>query len=52
VKSATKSELGDREWRLYSYITRTFLGCISYDATYDLVEAYMEIGSEEFKLKG
>jgi DNA topoisomerase IA len=44
--------LGDREWRLYAFITRSFLGCISYDAKYDMVETYMLIGDEEFKLKG
>lgn len=37
VKSATKTQLGEREWRLYKFITRNFLGCISQDALYDQV---------------
>jgi DNA topoisomerase-3 len=38
VKSATKSELGGWEWKLYDFITRNFLGCISSDAKYDEVK--------------
>lgn len=52
VKSATKGILHDRDWKLYAFITRSFLGCISYDAVYDSVEAKFSVGSEEFKLKG
>jgi DNA topoisomerase-3 len=37
VLSASKNELGDREWKLYSFITRTFMGSISEDAVYDEV---------------
>ncbi len=35
VKSATKDSLGDREWKLYQFITKTFLGSISDDAVFD-----------------
>ena len=35
VKSAGKNDLYDREWRLYNFITRNFLACISEDAIYD-----------------
>lgn len=35
VKSASRDSLGDREWRLYNFIARTFFGSISRDATYD-----------------
>jgi len=35
VKSAHKDDLGDREWKLYQFITKTFLGSISEDAVYD-----------------
>jgi DNA topoisomerase III len=37
VKSATKDQLGDREWKLYQFITKTFLGSISDDAVFDQV---------------
>ena len=51
--SATKSELGDREWKLYQFITKTFLGSISEDAVYDEVRVNFSVGpNETFKLKG
>jgi DNA topoisomerase-3 len=37
VKSASKGELRDREWKLYSFISRNFLGSIAADASYDSV---------------
>ena len=53
VLSATKSELGDREWKLYQFITKTFLGSISEDAVYDEVRVNFSVGpNETFKLKG
>lgn len=52
VKSARKDDLGEREWRLYSFITRNFLGCISGDASYDVVKVFVDIGGEIFKIKG
>ena len=35
VKSAAKGELKDREWKLYSFISRNFMASISDDALYD-----------------
>jgi DNA topoisomerase-3 len=35
VRSADKTELHDREWKLYQFITKTFFGSISEDAVYD-----------------
>jgi DNA topoisomerase-3 len=52
VRSANRGELSDREWRVYSYITRSFLGCISRDAIYDAVAVMFETGGEQFTLKG
>ena len=52
VKSASRSQLGDREWKLYNFITRTFLGCISSDAVFDQLKIDFEVGNEYFKLKG
>lgn len=52
VKSASKDSLGGREYKLYEFITRSFLGCISFDAVYDAVKVDFKVGSEEFKLKG
>ena len=52
MKSANRGQLGDREWKLYNFITRTFLGCISRDAIYDEVMIEFDIGGEEFKLRG
>lgn len=52
MKSATKDSLGAREWKLYEFITRSFLGCISPDAKYDAVKVTFEVGEEFFKLKG
>jgi DNA topoisomerase-3 len=52
VRAARRGELSDREWRVYSYITRSFLGCLSRDAVYDAVAVMFETGSEQFTLKG
>lgn len=35
VKSASRSSLGDWEWKLYNFISRNFLASISHDAVYD-----------------
>lgn len=50
VKSATAGMLGHREWTLYNYITRSFLGSISTDATYDSVAVLFEAAGENFKI--
>ncbi|CDW89802.1 dna topoisomerase 3-beta-1-like [Stylonychia lemnae] len=57
VKSATKSQLGDREWRLYNFISRNFFGSISHDASYEQVKVLFQVGQKDsvneiFKLKG
>jgi DNA topoisomerase III len=53
VLSARKDDLGDREWKLYQFITRTFLGSISEDAIFDQVRVLFKVGPNEvFKLKG
>jgi len=52
IKSASKSQLGDAEWKLYSFITRNFLACISTDAIYDVIRVKFRVGREYFKLKG
>ena len=46
VAAATRDELGDHEWKIYSFITRSFLGCISTDATYDSCAIMFESGGE------
>ena len=52
VKSASRGELGDRHWRIYNFITRSFLGCISTDATYDACAIMLEANGEQFTAKG
>ena len=52
VRAATRHEFGDREWQIYSFITRSFLGCISTDATYDSCAIMFESGGEQFKANG
>jgi DNA topoisomerase-3 len=52
VRAAHRGELSDREWRVYAFITRSFLGCVSKDAIYDAVAVMFECGSELFNLKG
>lgn len=52
VRACHRSELGDREWKIYSFITRSFLGCISTDATYDSCAIMFESGGELFSAKG
>ena len=49
VKAATRNELSDSEWRVYSFIARSFLGCISTDATYDSVAVVFDAAGEIFK---
>lgn len=52
VAAATRDELGDHEWKIYSFITRSFLGCISKDATFDSCAIMFESGGEQFKTQG
>ena len=52
VAMARQYDLGDREWKIYSFITRSFLGCISTDATYDSCAIMLECGGEQFKTTG
>lgn len=52
VACARRGELGDREWKIYAFITRSFLGCISTDATYDACAVMLECGGEQFKAQG
>lgn len=57
VKSASRDSLGDREWKLYNFITRNFFASIARDAVYDEVRVEFLIGEkfmnkETFKLKG
>lgn len=47
VKSATRSMLEDREWKLYQFITKTFMGSISEDAIYDEVRVKFAVGHNE-----
>ena len=46
VRAATRGELDDRDWKIYEFITRSFLGCISTDATYDSCAVMFESGGE------
>ena len=46
VRVATRGDLGDADWKIYSFITRSFLGCISTDATYDACAIMLESGGE------
>lgn len=52
VRSASRAELSDGEWKVYSFLTRSFLGCISRDAVYDSVACMFDAGGELFKLQG
>ena len=52
VKAASRRELDEREWRVYAFISRSFLGCISRDATYDAVAVMFESNGEAFRLEG
>eukprot|EP00349_Pseudokeronopsis_sp_Brazil_P011682 CAMPEP_0202980298 /NCGR_PEP_ID=MMETSP1396-20130829/86252_1 /ASSEMBLY_ACC=CAM_ASM_000872 /TAXON_ID= /ORGANISM="Pseudokeronopsis sp., Strain Brazil" /LENGTH=184 /DNA_ID=CAMNT_0049720195 /DNA_START=935 /DNA_END=1489 /DNA_ORIENTATION=+ len=52
VKAAMKGTLSDGEWKLYSFISRNFLACLCKDAVYDQIKVLVDIGGEQFKLKG
>ena len=52
VRAAERGELSDGEWKVYQFIARSFLGCISSDATYDSVAVVFGCGSETFKVQG
>lgn len=52
VRAARPGELGDRERKVYEYITRNFLACISTDANYSGIRTELLIGEEKFKIKG
>lgn len=52
VKAASRNWLSEAEWKVYSFITKSFLGSISKDATFDAVVAVFESGGELFKLQG
>jgi DNA topoisomerase-1 len=47
-----KGMLGEREWKVYQFIARSFFGCISYDAKYETSKVIIQVDSEQFKLKG
>jgi len=52
VKAAFRGDLSPAEWQVYSFIARSFLGCISSDATYDSVAVVFDAAGEVFKLSG
>jgi DNA topoisomerase-3 len=52
VRAANRGELLDHEWKVYSFIARSFLGCVSSDATYDSVAVVFDAAGEVFKLAG
>ncbi len=52
IKAATDQDLKDRDWKLYNFIARNFMACISQDATYDVIKVGWKVGREDFKLKG
>ena len=52
MRSASRGSLGDREWKVYEFIAKNFLGSISSDATYLAVEAVFTVGREEFVMTG
>ncbi len=52
IKAATKDELNGAEWKVYSFIARSFLGCVSTDAIYERVAVVFDAAGETFKLKG
>jgi DNA topoisomerase-3 len=52
VRAPDQGQLHDRELKIYEYIASNFLACISKDATYIGVRATLNIGDEDFKLKG
>ena len=47
-----RGELGDYWWKIYSFITRSYLGCISTDATYDACAIMLDCEGEQFKTQG
>ena len=46
VACASQHELGHREWQLYQFITRSYLGCISSDATFDACAVMFDCNGE------
>jgi DNA topoisomerase III len=52
VRAAYRHEFDDHEWKIYSYVTRHFMGCVSPDAIYDSVAVMFESAGEQFNLKG
>ena len=50
VRAASRHDLTDWEWKIYSFITRSFLGCISKDASFNSVAVMFSAGGELFKL--
>jgi len=46
VRACSRNELDDHEWKIYAYITRHFMGCISHDAIYDSVAVMFECAGE------
>ncbi|XP_076113744.1 DNA topoisomerase 3-beta-1-like [Mytilus galloprovincialis] len=52
MRSATESELGSDNWRLYDFITRYFIATIMPDCKYLQTKVYFEIGPEKFSCTG
>lgn len=52
MRSATRDQLRDGDWRLYDFIVRHFLATLYPDCKYKLTEAEFSIGSERFQWSG
>jgi len=52
VAQATEGMLGYREWQIYQFIAKSYLGSISSDATYDSAAVMFDCNGEQFKVQG
>ena len=52
VRSADSQDLGDLEWKIYSFISKSFFASISQNAIYEIYTSSFKIGDEDFTLKG
>ncbi|RUS24141.1 hypothetical protein BC938DRAFT_474043 [Jimgerdemannia flammicorona] len=49
---ADEGELGGDTWRVYDYITRTFIGSVSPNLKYTKTTTEFHIGKEKFECSG
>ena len=52
TRAASRDQLDGDAWRIYDYVTRHFIGTVSYNCKYTATTMHLRIGEENFSLTG